>query len=245
MTDSLVDDKGTDSPALDQSVNYLAELVGEGKKFKTAEELAYGKAHSDAYIKILERQLDQYKTDYVDAKNEIAARAKFEEMIDRLNQPKVANQDNPGTKPEINMAEIETLVSKKIQETELEKRQRENLDMVKAKLNERFGNNLENHLKEIGLDGPSAAQLAKNNPQLVLKALGVDSRPQEPGYSPPPRNSSGFTPKPEQKRTWAYYQDLFTKQPSLRLDNKTNVQMQKDYIALGTAFEDGDFNRFG
>lgn len=245
MTDSLTK-PGTDSPSLDPNVNYLEELVGDGKKFKTPEDLAYGKAQADAYVEVLKRQLDQYRADYMEAKNEIAARAKFEELVDRLKSPTSENQNtNQGTKqPEIDMTQIETLVSNKIQQTETNRRQKENLDMVKAKLYERFGDNLENHLKEVGLDGESAAELAKVNPQLVLKALGVD-KPIQPGFQPPPRNSSGFTPKPEQKRTWSYYQDMYKKNPSAKFDPKINVQMQKDYISLGTAFEDGDFHRFG
>jgi hypothetical protein len=243
--DNLLDTKAPDAPALDPNVNYLEELVGQSKKFKTPEELAYGKAHSDAYIKILERQLDSLKTDYAEAKNEISARAKFEDLVTQLNKKQeVIPEPVLPNKPEINMTEIETLLSRKIQENETQKKQRENLDMVKAELAKRFGDNLENHLREVGLDGESAAMLAKTNPQLVLKALGVD-KAQEPGFTPPPRNTSGFTPKPEQKRTWAYYQDMFKKQPTLKYDAKINTQMQKDYAQLGSAFEDGDFNRFG
>lgn len=242
MTENLLEGN---SP-LDENKNYYVELVGDGKKFKTNEDLAYGKAQSDAYIKILERQLDDLKLDYEDMRIEASSRARVEDLVKNLNnRPEVTNPTETFNKPEINMNEIESLVSKKIQESEVQKKQQENLNMVKAKLSERFGDNLESHLKEVGLTGESAAQLAKINPQLVLKALGVDKLP-EPGFQAPPRNTSNNTMnKAAPQRTWTYYQELFKANPQLKYDSKTNVQMQKDYISLGETFEDGDFNRFG
>lgn len=246
MTDNLVDNPGTGD--LDPTKNYLNELVGEGKKFKTPEDLAYGKAQSDNYIRILERQLDQIRTDYESARSEAASRARLEELVDKLNTPSPNKPEvtMEPPKPEISMTEIETLVSRKIQETETQKRHRENLDMVKAKLTERFGDNLEFHLKQVGLDGESAAQLAKVNPQLVLKALGADKPLPGDTFSAPPRNTSVNSPqKGTPQRTWSYYQNLFKNNPQLKYDPKTNTQMQKDYAAIGSAFEDGDFHRFG
>lgn len=247
MTDNLIEKGEEGYVRPDPEKNYLQELVGEGKKFKTVEDMAYGKAQSDAYVKLLERQLDQLKLDYNDAKAEASARARLEDLVNKINnpspyQPQVTAEP---PKPEINMTEIESLVSKKIQETEINKKQRENLDMVKSELSKRFGDNLENRLQEVGLTGESAAQLAKTNPQLVLKALGVDKTP-EPYNTAPPRNTSVNTPnKHTPQRTWTYYQDLFKANPQLKYDSKTNVQMQKDYIALGEAFEDGSFKQFG
>jgi hypothetical protein len=40
----------------------------------------------------------------------------------------------------------------------------------------------------------------------------------------------------QNKRTWAYYQELKKTNPKLYLDPKISVQMDKDAIALGDAF---------
>lgn len=237
MTDSLL-------PELNEPASYLNDLVGEGKKFKDLEALAYGKHQSDVYVKTLERQLDQLKSDYTEARSELQSRAKFEELADRLARPREPVEQRTEPKPEIDYNQIRSLISKELQETEAKKRELENFNMVRDKLSATFGaEHVESKLKEVGLDGPTGAQIAKLNPQLVLKALGVDRAP-EPGFQAPPRNA-GFNQKPEQKRTWAYYQEMFKTNPKLKYDSKTNVQMQKDYVALGQAFEDGDFHRFG
>lgn len=241
-----MNDNILDNTHLDPEKSYLTELVGEGKKFKTVEDMAYGKAQSDAYVKLLERQLDQIKLDYQTVKTEAESRARLEDLVDKMNRPSTPNPYVPAEPPktEINMSEIESFVTRKIEQTETERKQKANLEMVRSKLSERFGDNLETHLKEVGLDGESAARLAKDNPQIVLKALGID-KPLEPNFSTPPRNTSVNTPnKVPQQRTWSYYQEIFKANPSLKLDRNTNVQMMKDYASQGASFEDGDFNRF-
>jgi hypothetical protein len=242
MTDNLLDNIQIEDPT-----NYLNELVGEGKKFKDLESLAQGKYQSDVYIKTLERQLDQIKSDYAEARNELSSRAKFAELADKLTANRQPSYEQPEPKnPEINLEQLETIVANKIKETETLRKQEENFKLVQSKLSEYFGaNNVETKLKEVGLDGKSAAAIAKTAPELVLKALGVNQVPQQPGFQPPPKTTSGFNQQPKQERTWAYYQEMFKADPKLKYDSKTNVQMQKDYIELGAKFEDGDFHRFG
>lgn len=241
MTENLL--SGSDNTTLDPNKNYLEELVGEGRKFKDNETLARSKFESDMYVKLLEKKLDQREADYKLALENNISKAEFDKLLEKLNtssstQPPV----NDTKKPEINMDQLDSLVSNKLKEFEDSRKQAMNYQMVKDKLAERFGTNLESHLTELGLSGESAAQLAKTNPDLLLKALGVDQKQGQPGYQAPPRNTSGFTPKPAQKRTWSYYQELKSKNPKLYSDRKTNIQMQKDYIDLGSAFEDGDFH---
>jgi hypothetical protein len=247
MTDSLIEDN--DNPGLDPEKDYYNDLVGEGKKFRDNKALAYSKMNADLTIKIKDRMLDDMRRDLEQARIEAASRARVEDLLTKINNPspiapKVTTDE---TKPEINMTELESLVDKRIQQTAIQSKQQENLNMVKSELTKRFGDNLDNKLKEVGLDGESAAQLAKVNPQLVLKALGVERQP-EGTFSAPPRNTplNSTTRAPEQ-RTWSYYQKLFSdpKNAHLKYDPKINTQMQKDYIAIGQAFEDGDFKRFG
>lgn len=245
MTDSLL--TGTDNNQLDPEKSYLEQLVGDGRKFKDQEALARGKYEADVYVKTLERKLDQVTTDYLEAKENAISKVEFDKLLEKLSvveRPSLATDLNQ-RKPEIDLTQLDSLVDNRLRAFENTKKQEENYRMVKNKLSETFGSNLENHLSELGISGEEAAQLAKTNPNLLLKALGVDQQLKQPGFQAPPRNTSGFTPKPAQKRSWSYYQDLKSKNPNLWLDPKINVQMQKDHIELGAAFEDGDFNRFG
>jgi len=82
--ENLMADQPDTIDTIDPSKNYLAELVGEGKKFKTQEDLARGKAESDAYIKILEKRSDELRNDYLKLRDDYSSRAKLEEVVDQL-----------------------------------------------------------------------------------------------------------------------------------------------------------------
>jgi hypothetical protein len=261
MADNLLDQTNDNQP-LDPNKDYLQELVGEGKKFKSPQELARGKAESDEYIKILERRSDELRNDYLRLRDESTSRARLEELIDQLqkqstqpvtsnNQPSV--NEPPLGKPDPNnsreRAEIESLVSSKILEHEATKKQQENFELVRNKLKERYGSNYQNLLKEqlntLGLSEDFANDLARRHPNVLFKTLGLDAQPQENFQSPPRSNqrSDNFAPSTT-KRTWSYYQKMKKENPKVYFDPKTTVQMHNDAIALGKEFEDGDFNAY-
>jgi hypothetical protein len=246
LTDNLLQESTENT--LDPNKSYFEQLVGEQAKFKDPEALAKGKYEADMYIKILERQLDQTKTEWQRDRDENNTRAKLQDLLDKiqntnLNSTTTPNTSETNTQP-FDLTQLDSIVSSKLEERERSRKEQDNLKRVQKELTEKFGNRLNDHLQEIGLDGESAAKIAKTNPELLLKALGTNQQQQQ-SFQAPPRNSSGFTPSPPKQRTWSYYQEQFKKDPKLYHDQKINIQMQKDYIALGSAFEDGDFKRFG
>lgn len=244
MTDNLVEDKPAPDYNIDPNKTYFEQLVGENAKFKDQESLAKGKYEADMYVKILERQLDQTRNEWQRDRDENSTRAKLQDLLDKLSNTNL-NANTPATEtntPPFDLTQLDNLVTSKLEERERTRKEQENFTKVQKELTEKFGNKLNDHLQGLGLDGKSAAQIAKTNPDLLLKALGTV---QQQPFQSPPRNSSGFTPNPPQQRTWSYYQEQFKKNPKLYSDVKINTQMQKDYVALGAAFEDGDFKRFG
>lgn len=238
--------------SIDENKNYLADLVGEGKKFKSPEDLAKGKFISDEYIKTLERGRDELRQDYLRLKEDYESRAKLEELVDQLSKPTQPAPVNtsppvnePVQQPAFDPKQIESLVSQKLVEHEKTKRQTENFNLVRSKLEERFGPNyqstLTSQIQELGITKEFVDDLARNHPQVLFKTLGMDQR-QEP-FQAPVRSQQSFMPTGEKKRTWAYYQQMRKDNPKLYHDPKTVVQMHNDAIKLGSEFEDGDFNQ--
>ncbi len=164
-------DTNTQTPEeLDPNKKYRDELVGEGKKFKTDEDLAKGKYISDNYIKTLERQMDEMRADLLREREDNTARAKLQELIDKVSAQQVT--PNPNVKPEENkpnspdIKDIESLVTKKIQETKVSETRDKNFNLVKEKLMERYGSNyqvlLEHQIKALELTVDEANELARN-----------------------------------------------------------------------------------
>ena len=256
MTDqSILED--LDGPEdVDPSKNYLEELVGEGKKFKTPEELARGKYESDTYIKFLERGRDELRNDYLKLRDEYNSRAKLEELIDQLKQQQLASNENTQTvnednQPKFDPSQIESLVSSKIQEHELTKRQQENFNLVKDKLQQRYGSKYQDvvsrQIADLGITEADLNDMARKQPKVLIRTLGLDQEPARETFQGPPRSnqrSDSFAPT-VQKRTWAYYEKMRKDEPKRYYDAKTQVQMHQDMANLGEEFKDGTWHNLG
>jgi len=214
-------------------------------KDKPLEEVLKAKVESDLYIKTLERQKDELRTDYLKQREELLAKQKFEELIDRYeNKTKEFQEQTPPTevaKP-FDPKEIEQLVLNKIQETKSIEKQTDNFNKVQNKLQERFGNNYSSVLKEqqntLGLSDNEINDLAKKSPEAFFRIMGLNDQAPRESYQSPPRSNQRndqFTPK-SAKRDWNYYQELKKANPKLYLDPKISVQMHNDALEQGESF---------
>lgn len=251
---SLITDASNPDLELDDNKNYYDELVGDGKKFKTKEDLAKGDYHASMTVEVLKRKLDQLRNDYDETRKENMSRAKLEELIDKLGNNKLASNEDTlvnevKNKPEFDLTQIKSLVSEEIKQNERSRREQANFNLVESKIKERFGNGSNEFLKQqmdiLKLDVDGLNSLAKSNPELLIRSLGLDVPVKQEGFQAPPRTNNAFSPKGPQKRTWSYYQELKKSNPQLYYDPKNNRQMIADHLAQGEAFEDGDFHRFG
>lgn len=245
-------EQANDQLPIDDSKNYLEELVGEGKKFQSHEDLARGKYEADQYIEILKKRQDELRADYLKLRDENASKAKLEDLIKQMENQRLASsestQANEDTKkPAFDPAELDALMSNKIQQHELQRKESDNLNSVMSKLKEQYGSNyvsvLQTKTEELGLSKDDVNTLARKSPKAFFNTLGLGQQQQE-SFSAPPRSAQrndNFAPRGAQKRTWSYYQDMKRKDPAAWLNPKIAVQMQQDAIDLGEAFRDGDY----
>lgn len=255
MTENLLDGNNQDQFTIDANKDYLQELVGDGKKFKTPQDLARGKAEADAFIETLKRQQDELRADFIRVREENVAKAKLEELIDRLQngkQPDTSGNIPPAKDVELkpfDPKELEGLIPREIEKYETQRKQSENFRIVQDKLTETFGTNyqtvLNQRIKELGLTADDINALARKSPNAFFNTLGINrEQKSDNGFQSPPRSSQrsdNFAPRTE-KRTWSYYQKIKKENPTLYYSPKITNQMHDDYQSLGTAFEDGDFH---
>ena len=232
-------------PAIDENADYLTELVGEGKKFKDAADLAKGKAMADAFIEQLKQEQAELRKDYLSLREEYQARPALQELLDQFktvqqtsNEPPLVNdvQTPASMKPE----EIESLVSKKLSEIETTRKQEENLRSVEAKLKERFGDNYQTHFKNqistLGLTEDFVTELARNHPVVLFKTLGLDQVQQSNSFQTPPRSQQTSFAPTNVKRDWSYYETMRKTKSADYWNPKTQLQMMQDKMTLGDAF---------
>lgn len=250
MTDNLLA-SDLDSVQLDPNKSYLAELVGDNKKFKSPEDLAKGKFEADQFIEIMKRRQDELRADYLKLQEDNNKKANLEELVDKLTARLASSEHTPANevkdKPELDLKQLDTLVSERMSALDRQRQEQSNWSTVQAKaqevLGERYAQVLSQRSKELGLSDETVNSLAKNSPQAFFKAFGLDQTNTE-GFQTPPRNqqrSDNFVPRGSDHHPWSYYQELKKANPNLYNDRKITVQMAKDMAALGEKFMDGDY----
>lgn len=237
---------------LDPSKNYLEELVGDGKKFKTPEELAKGKFYADTQINILTKKLDEMRADYMALREDNAAKDKLDDLLKKIENERNNMSDKlPDTdedKSGLKIEDVKSLFQQEYSTAKTREKEDANFNYIQSKLKEVHGKNAQEFLSEqmqnLGLNKETINDMARKQPKFLERALGLDQPKRNENFQAPPFSSlrNEFSPSGGPKRTWSYYQELRKTKPDLYHDPKTNIQMQKDAIELGEAFMDGDFN---
>lgn len=219
----------------------IEDLVGEGKKFKSVEDLARAKLEADSFIEKIKAENEELRREVtstrpVDRTQEILDR--MENLFTKPVTPPVAPQEPERT-------EVKGLTTKDVEEL-LVQRERQataerNLNTVKQKLQEVYGEKYGDALKSMaeknGLTSGYIDQLAASAPQVVLNLM-AQQKPD--GLFTPPRSAvqPGFTPTagPHKPRSW--YNQLKGSDRAKYFSKEVQLQMYTDAMTLGEAFED-------
>lgn len=247
MTD-VFNDKGETPPKIDETKNYLEDLVGEGKKFKTPEELARGKWESDQFISSLTREME-------DLRKEILTRKTTEELLDQIAQRTNASAqsreplDEDSTRrietpqvPGLKKEDVEKLVAERLQQTELQRTATQNLKEVNDTLEKKWGAEAVQRVKQKAADlGVSLEYLqnqAKVSPKAFYALIGVETgRAPAPSVNVPiSTTNTSSNLQGDEVRNEAWYKRQVQKDPSLKLDKKFQIQKHKDALRLGRQF---------
>lgn len=248
---NLLDTNQDDQIQIDPNKNYLEELVGEGKKFKTPEELARGKFESDMYIDHMKSRHDELREDYKKLRDEYNAGPSLKELIDQFKSTQGSNNDNTQRVNEdksdtLDMEKYQELARLEIAKSKLQDREEQNYNTVQAKLVEQYGPNYANTLKQqisqLGLTPEFVNELARKHPQVLFKTLGLDGQRQPELFQAPPQSTNRTDQSYSgPKRTWSYYEKMRKAEPAKYFDPKIQDQMFKDATDLGDDFKDGGF----
>lgn len=231
---------------IDQDVDYLEALVGEGKKFKDVSSLAKGKAEADAYVKLLEARLDE-------ANKELNTRTSLDSFLDQMKAQKspVAPEPTPTPTPGgqekhgIDDSDIEARLEALLARREAAKASESNAERVKRVLNEQLGDKTSTFIKqksqELGMSTEDLSGFAQKSPSAFFRLVGIDE-----GHQPSPvgtqiPKSSGFgSPTSSGIKNKAYFDKLKQTDPKTYRSPKTTGEMMKamaECRAKGIAWE--------
>lgn len=146
----------------------VAELVGQGKKYATAEDALKSVPHAQKHIKTLEEELAQ-------AKVELEKRRTAEQLLDEIKSGIKADGTPPPSQvtPDI----VEQVVAQQFEKRQQQQVAAQNIKQVTSAFSSKFGDKAEevyNSLAaEAGLSVSVLNQLAATSPTAVLKLAGL------------------------------------------------------------------------
>lgn len=233
----------------DDKRDYLAELVGDDKRFKTPQDLAKSKFHGDDHIKKLETELASLRQD-------LSTRLTLEELADRISSIQDENDslNNRNTNGEFNNEasnqsssltpeQVDNMFNSKLAEYDKTKLKEANSAYVLKELQNLYGGKYAERIKaesdRLGLGKEFVNNLAAEQPQAFLKIFGTNPSFGNNDVANPPKGNITIGQGPlHRERTESYYNELRDKDPTSYWSPKVQNQLHKDAIDLGERFFD-------
>lgn len=220
------------------------DLVGEGKKFKTVDDLARGKAEADAFIDKLQREAEELRS-------ALAASKSVEEQIKAMQQP--ATTPPAGSAPQavttpnaLDEAAIDAMLARKLAERETTSTAKQNRDKVDTAILTAYNGDVAKAREAVAqveaTYGIKVADLASSSPAAALRVLGLDQANRGGLVTETSTRTStqavAFGASQEPVRNKAYYDKIKSDMGAAKfiMDRRVQLQMHKDAMSLGDAF---------
>ncbi len=175
----------------------VTELVGEGKKFKSVDDLAKGKIEADGFI-------EKLKVENAALREALNTEANPDDILQRINgllqakersttntHDQTSNQSTSTAAP-LTEEKVLELLSKREQEEKI----KQNVNSFNASVNKAFGNKtgevIATRLDELGMDEDTFKDLAARNPNAALRILGLREGGVSAGTMNPSVNTEAF-----------------------------------------------------
>lgn len=238
--------KGQDGNQIQQTQtqeDWLAKIVKvKGEAFKDPQVLAKSKLESDNYIKQLESQLTDLRTEL---SKEEAAKKLLAELQSRRQDPNANSvpkhgETNPSdTKPVLSEDVIQRLVEETLSKRESTQTAQQNARMVQDQLTQKYGTEAKAHVEkkaqELGMTLERLSALAAEAPTAFMTLIGEPKPEFKPLVSGTVNTAAGNYSNPTE-RDWNYYQNLRRTNKTLYFSPKTQQQMMQDKLRLGDRF---------
>lgn len=223
--------------------NPYEALVGDGKKFKTNDDLAKAKLESDRFIK-------QLLSEQAELRQEVSQKATIEEIMTQIkNMSQPSQVQSPHERPQesgtgADTPDLENLVSQLFEKRTAAEKLNANKTAVHNKLTETWGAdaqiNLNKKANELGVSLEYLARISQESPSAFYRLVGLDAQPKNIAAVPTAVRSTVNTPinSGSGERTKAHYDNLKRVNPTEYFSAKIQNQMYKDAMKLGEAFYD-------
>lgn len=246
MTDIFSDPENkveeSTSPSNTQAADHLTNLVGEGKKFKTVDDLAKGKLEADRYIEQLTTEQKELRQAYSELESKLKAGQTVEEVLKKMQDSRGSEDGNqPGNT--IAPEDILKLVDERLSKRKSEETKYANQIEAQAAVLKHFNNNeqkarefVQQEAKRLGMNPDELRDIGAQSPAAFTRLLGLSQpRAQGPNFQSEVNTESqdygsGGT------RNEVYYRELRQKLGHKFWEPNIQQQRMRDRQALGERY---------
>lgn len=192
MTDIFSDQNKSgdqNAPASSESQSasdLLAQLVGEGKKFKTVEDLARGKLEADSFIENLKSEQKELRDSY----RELEERYNKAKTVEEVLKGK-RDESGEGNQPQqISTEEILKLVDERFTKRTQAQAEAANAERANAAVLKHFNGDgakarefIRSESQRLGVDDAFLKDMSAKSPEAFLRLIGINQPRSNPGVA--------------------------------------------------------------
>lgn len=239
---SIFETPQNDQEGVQDELPLFETLVGEGKKFKTAEDLAKAKLESDRFIDQLKEEPKQLREEL----DRALERAALLERIANGAPPAQAQGNQSEEEPPANdKFDLDARIKESLEKLNLEGKRSQNLQEVSDHMVSLFGTEekvrevIVAKARELGVGVDFLQSAAAQSPKAFFKTIGVDEAPRSQKTSMGSNvNTAGMSVNSGNTKqgTYAWYKQLRLDNPKEYHSTRIQNQMMKEALAKGEAF---------
>lgn len=240
MTD-LFDSKESPKEQNTDPAISIDTLVGEGKKFKTVEDLARGKIEADKFIEQLKTEQEGLRSQLSELEKKATQGATLKEIMDAIKESSGRDPNSEGkdgNHPGLNQEELQKIVEKMLNERETTKTRGTNRDQANRMLLDKFDGSedlarahVASKAKELGLSVKELGALSETSPTAFATLVGIaqskPTNPQESIKKGERGNTEAFIPNGTEEKNVEFYKKLKTSNSKLFWSPKTQQELFK------------------
>jgi len=222
-------------------------MVGEGKKYRTPDDLAKGKTEADLFI-------EQLKSENAEMRKEVEKSITLEEVLDNMNNAQNLDQGgqanhSPDTSKNLGLDEkaLVEIVNSQIKSNENAQKSKRNIDSVIDTLIKREGDGLKanqfvvSKAAEIGSSVEELQKMASENPSMFYRVVGIDPNGLDRNKGVPDSGNSVNTEAlsksitgQAKQGTFQWYQELRKTDPKKYFSPQVQNEMFKNRKEMGS-----------
>ena len=228
----------TDPAKPEEKKDLLSELVGEGKKYKTVEELARSRLEADIHIERIQKENREMRDKLASAKG-------VEDVLEAVKAQSAnsANEtpDNKVTTPsagQLTAEQVAKMVAETVSGLKTQEAKQANLAKANAEMARLFGDKAQEvYLKEANTVELQRVyrELAETNPEKFVSLFHKPDAKQQQNIDTGGKNTSALNLNQNnssvQPGTQAYYSKLRKENPKAYYSPATQIQMHQDALA--------------